>query len=93
MPGLALGPVQGRWQGVRAATPDRLPVAGRLSERVSILAGLGSRGFAHAPLLAEDLASELMGGVPALAQTGREALAPGRFAERRSRRAGQGAAG
>ncbi|MFT6660889.1 MAG: tRNA 5-methylaminomethyl-2-thiouridine biosynthesis bifunctional protein [Maricaulis maris] len=93
MPGLALGPVQGRWQGVRAATPDRLPVAGRLSERVSILAGLGSRGFAHAPLLAEDLASELMGGVPALAQNGREALAPGRFAERRSRRAGQGAAG
>lgn len=90
MPGLSLGAVLERWQGVRAATPDRLPVVGRLGPRVSILTGLGSRGFAHAPLLAEELASQLSGGVPALALAGREALAPGRFAERRSRRAGAG---
>jgi len=93
LPDLALGRVLERWQGVRAATPDRLPVGGRLSDHVSILAGLGSRGFAHAPLLAEDLVSELAGAVPALALSGREALAPGRFAERRSRRAGQGPVG
>ncbi|WP_291841630.1 tRNA (5-methylaminomethyl-2-thiouridine)(34)-methyltransferase MnmD [Maricaulis sp.] len=89
MPRLALGDVCERWSGVRASTPDRLPIVGALDQRVSILSGLGSRGFAHAPLLAEDLVSRLSGGASVLAMDGRVALAPQRFAQRRARKAGQ----
>lgn len=74
------------WQGVRASTPDRLPVAGRLDSGAYILSGLGSRGFAHAPLLAEQIVSEICGEPQPLENAGREALAPGRFAARRARR-------
>lgn len=91
LPELALGAVLDRWSGIRASTPDRLPVAGRLEPGVSILSGLGSRGFAHAPLLAEDLVSRISGGGAVLARDARTVLAPGRFAERRARRAGQAA--
>ena len=42
---------------VRAVTPDRLPLAGRLEEGLFILGGLGSRGFCAAPLLAEHVAA------------------------------------
>ncbi len=54
-------PLQGR-AGVRATTFDRLPVAGALGEPgLFVLGGLGSRGFCTAPLLAEHLASEILG--------------------------------
>ncbi len=86
LPAVVLGPVQTRWGGVRAATPDRLPVLGQSGPRVSVLGGLGSRGFAHAPLLAEALVSELTGGGAVLERVGLEALAPTRFAERRARK-------
>lgn len=99
------------WTGVRASTPDRLPVCGNLpgegfdetwSERARgrngsgpgdetparqfILSGLGSRGFAHAPLLAEELASQLCGEPGALERSGRQSLHPARFAWRRLKR-------
>lgn len=45
--------------GIRATTPDRLPVAGRLAEGLFGLGGLGSRGFTMAPLLAEHVVSLL----------------------------------
>jgi tRNA 5-methylaminomethyl-2-thiouridine biosynthesis bifunctional protein len=91
------------WAGVRATTPDRLPVAGTLPDtnfdetwRAAarggpwpelaggapahiILSGFGSRGFAHAPLLAEALASDLCGEPSPLERDGREALHPARF--------------
>lgn len=42
---------------VRAATPDKLPVAGALGQSLFVLSGLGSRGFCTAPLLAEHVAA------------------------------------
>lgn len=58
---------------VRATTADRLPLAGRLREGLSVLTGLGSRGFCLAPLLGEHVA--------ALA-TGAPSPLPGDFAAR-----------
>lgn len=100
------------WSGVRATTPDRLPVSGSLPEygfedhwrawarggpmanandpkaaRPAIaLTGMGSRGFAHAPLLAEALASDLCGEPSPLERAGREAFHPARFAIRAMKR-------
>lgn len=55
-------PLQGRARR-RAATPDRMPLAGAVPglEGVLVLGGLGSRGFCTAPLLAEHLAAKLVG--------------------------------
>lgn len=99
------------WTGVRASTPDRLPVCGNLPgesfdetwsgmargrtgsrpgpgvrDRQFILSGLGSRGFAHAPLLAEELVSQLCGEPGALERSARQSLHPARFAWRRLKR-------
>ena len=54
--------------------------------RQFILSGFGSRGFAHAPLLAEALASDLCGEPGALERAGRECLQSTRFAWRRLKR-------
>ncbi|WP_394692893.1 tRNA (5-methylaminomethyl-2-thiouridine)(34)-methyltransferase MnmD [Hyphobacterium sp.] len=51
-----------------------------------ILSGFGSRGFAHAPLLAEALASDLCGEPSPLERLGREAFHPARFAIRQLKR-------
>ncbi len=74
------------WSGVRAATKNRLPVAGQLEEGLYVLTGLGSRGFAHAPLLAEQVAARICGDPPVLETSGAAALDPLRFAERRARK-------
>lgn len=76
------------WSGVRASTPDRLPIAGRweTDEADWVLSGLGSRGFAHAPLLAEQILSQICGEPLALEKSGAEALNPDRFERRRARR-------
>ena len=100
------------WAGVRATTPDRLPVYGVLPDPgfdahwqararggpfpagagpepacpAIILGGFGSRGFAHAPLLAEALAADLCGEPSPLEKAGRKALHPARFAFRRLKR-------
>ncbi|MGV9005573.1 MAG: tRNA (5-methylaminomethyl-2-thiouridine)(34)-methyltransferase MnmD [Brevundimonas sp.] len=57
----AAGPGQSR-AAVRATTPDRLPLAGALpgADGLYLLTGLGSRGFAFAPLLADHLAALIM---------------------------------
>lgn len=114
VPDMELGAeVLASWSGVRASTPDRLPVVGALPgpdfadrwralatgrkgataqapERSGqfILSGLGSRGFAHAPLLAESLASEICGEPGALERSGREVLHPARFTWRALKRGG-----
>ena len=54
--------------------------------RQYILSGFGSRGFAHAPLLAEALAGDLTGEPGALERAGRECLQSTRFAWRRLKR-------
>jgi len=49
---------------IRAVTPDREPIAGALGPPgLYALTGLGSRGFSHAPLLAEHVAA-LIAGAP-----------------------------
>jgi tRNA 5-methylaminomethyl-2-thiouridine biosynthesis bifunctional protein len=52
--------LQGR-AGIRAATPDRLPLAGQIAPGLFTLTGLGSRGFTTAPLLAEHVAALVVG--------------------------------
>lgn len=44
----------------RTATPDRLPLFGRIRPGLSAILGLGSRGAALAPILAEALAARLL---------------------------------
>ncbi len=53
-----------------------------------MLGALGARGFAHAPLLAEQIVSELCGEPPALERGGIQVLHPARLAWRRLKRAG-----
>lgn len=70
------------WAGVRATTPDRLPLCGALGEGqgLYVLGGLGSRGFLMAPLLAEHLAARIAG-TPSPLPSGLAArVDPSRFA-------------
>jgi len=95
LPGLAarLDPtaLTGR-AGVRAVTSDFLPLAGPLdAPGLFILAGLGSRGFCAAPLLAEHVAALVLGAPSPLPVPLAEIVYPGRFAMRRNRRLGRSA--
>lgn len=67
---------------IRATTPDRLPLAGALTPRTFILGGLGSRGFALAPLLAEHLAALATGAPSPLPSDLAARVDPVRLAER-----------
>ena len=49
--------------GLRPATPDNLPVVGRLDEHTLVAAGHGRSGFLLAPWTAERIAAELKVGV------------------------------
>ncbi|MCH8488940.1 MAG: FAD-dependent 5-carboxymethylaminomethyl-2-thiouridine(34) oxidoreductase MnmC [Oceanicaulis sp.] len=69
----------------RAAAPPPEPGAG-LAPRVFTLTGLGARGVAHAPLLAEALASMLCGEPAPLERAALAALHPARFAWRALKR-------
>jgi tRNA 5-methylaminomethyl-2-thiouridine biosynthesis bifunctional protein len=66
LPGLAARladqPLEGRARR-RAATPDRMPIAGAIPGLTGlfVLGGLGSRGFCTAPLLAEHVAALMVG--------------------------------
>jgi tRNA 5-methylaminomethyl-2-thiouridine biosynthesis bifunctional protein len=85
---LAATSLSGR-AGVRATTPDHLPLAGAAPDAASglfVLSGLGSRGYALAPLLAEHVAA-LAAGAPSPLSAAQAALvAPARFRERARRR-------
>ncbi|HYF22994.1 MAG TPA: FAD-dependent 5-carboxymethylaminomethyl-2-thiouridine(34) oxidoreductase MnmC [Caulobacteraceae bacterium] len=70
--------VQGR-ASVRATTPDRLPLAGGLATGLYVLGGLGSRGFATAPLLAEHVAALALGAPSPLPSDLAKAVSPERF--------------
>lgn len=65
--------------GVRASTPDRLPLAGELAPGLFVLTGLGGRGFVLAPLLAEHLAARALGAPSPLPRDLADALRPERF--------------
>ena len=66
---------------IRAVTPDREPVAGALPGHagVFVLGGLGSRGFTHAPLLAEHVAALITGAPSPLAASQAAVVDPARF--------------
>jgi len=91
LPGLA-GRVAGRpltsRAAVRAATRDRLPLAGAVPDRPGqfILSGLGSRGFCTAPLLAEHVVALALGAPSPLPVDVAGQVDPARFAERARRR-------
>lgn len=70
--------LQGR-AGVRASTPDRLPLAGEAAPGLFVLTGLGGRGFVLAPLLAEHIAAKALGAPSPLPAPLAHALRPGRF--------------
>ena len=85
---LAGAALQGR-AAVRATTPDRLPLAGRLAPDLPglfVLGGFGARGFALAPLLAEHVAAEALGTPSPLPAPLARIVDPARFAERARRR-------
>lgn len=83
---LAEAPLEGR-AAVRAVTPDRLPIAGSLGEAgLFVLSGFGSRGFAHAPLLAEHVAALALGAPSPLPTPLADVVLPDRFARRAARR-------
>jgi len=83
-------PLTGR-AGVRAVTPDFLPLAGAAegAEGLFLLTGLGSRGFCAAPLLAEHVAALAMGATSPLPQSWQEIVDPHRFALRLKRKLGR----
>ncbi len=65
---------------VRAAAPDRMPLAGALGEEgLFILGGLGSRGFVTAPLLGEHVAAAICGAPSPMPKDGRSIVDPLRF--------------
>lgn len=66
---------------VRATTPDRLPISGPVEGHpgLYVLSGLGSRGFCVSPLLAEDIASQILQRPSPLPRASRERLSPARF--------------
>jgi tRNA 5-methylaminomethyl-2-thiouridine biosynthesis bifunctional protein len=81
-------PLEGR-ASIRAVTPDHLPLAGAAGpEGLFVLAGLGSRGFSFAPLLAEHVAALALGAPSPLPRAAAELVAPERFARRAARRRG-----
>ena len=71
---------------VRATTPDRMPIAGEVAPGLSVLGGLGSRGFTLAPLLADHVAALALGAPSPLPWPLVSTIAPNRFARRAARR-------
>ena len=71
--------------GVRAATPDRMPIAGALEgSGLYVLGGLGSRGFSTAPLLADHLAALICDAPSPLPADAQRIVDPTRFTRTRS---------
>jgi len=64
---------------IRAATPDRMPIAGAVDADLYVLGGLGSRGFTTAPLLAEHVAALIAGTASPLPADLRALIDPSRF--------------
>ena len=63
----------------RVATPDHLPLAGRLEDGLFVLGGLGGRGFCLAPLLAEHVVAEVLGTPSPLPRELSRLVKPDRF--------------
>lgn len=71
------------WQsrvGIRAQTPDYHPLVGNVgdSTRIWTLSGMGSKGYAFAPICAEILADKIIGRIPPVSQNLLKKLSPNR---------------
>jgi len=104
--------IKGHWFGIRATTPDQLPIAGPVVDAADFaktfarlahgdarqlppvdyqpglyaVTGLGSRGFASAPLLGEIVAAQILGLPSPVERDVRHMLHPARFTARDIRR-------
>ncbi|WP_404402184.1 bifunctional tRNA (5-methylaminomethyl-2-thiouridine)(34)-methyltransferase MnmD/FAD-dependent 5-carboxymethylaminomethyl-2-thiouridine(34) oxidoreductase MnmC [Idiomarina seosinensis] len=72
-------PVVGQRTSVRATSPDHMPIAGQLADKLLLISALGSRGLTSAPLLAEIIAAQLTGGLVPLADDCLRRLSPQRY--------------
>lgn len=72
------------WVGLRATTPDHLPLAGWRPENLGVLTGLGSKGYLYAPISASCLLAEALGLPLPLEQWVWDALKPLRHQPRES---------
>jgi tRNA 5-methylaminomethyl-2-thiouridine biosynthesis bifunctional protein len=80
MPGFDPEMLDGQgWAGWRLTTRDRMPYCGKVDDGRYVLAGLGSRGFTHAPLMADHLAALIAGDPSPLRRDVADALLPRRF--------------
>ncbi len=72
---------RGERAAVRAATPDRSPLAGAVAgaEGLFVLSGLGGRGFTLAPLLAEHVAALVVGAPSPLSRGCAALVDPARY--------------
>ena len=85
---LSVADLQGR-AAIRATTPDHLPLAGAAGaglEGLFLLTGMGSRGFALAPLLGEHVAALVLDAPSPLPAPLAEIVDPDRFRRRAARR-------
>ena len=88
-PSLAAGLTSARLTGrasLRATTPDRLPIVGRLAEGLWVSTGHGARGLTWSAWLAEYLASCIEGTPSPLPRDLAAGLEPGRFEARAARK-------
>lgn len=67
------------WVGLRATTPDHLPLAGLIGHSLGLLTGLGSKGFLYAPILSQCLVAEALGRPLPIEAWVWKALHPDRF--------------
>jgi tRNA 5-methylaminomethyl-2-thiouridine biosynthesis bifunctional protein len=82
LPALTFADQGQSWVGLRATTPDHLPLAAWLRPELAVLTGLGSKGFLYAPILAQCLIAEALGFPLPLENWAWQALHPHRFQTR-----------
>ncbi len=70
---------------IRATTADHVPIAGKIEDGLFVLAGLGSRGFCLAPLLAEHVVAEILATPSPLPRELSRLVRPCRFDSRLTR--------
>ena len=79
LPSLPVAATGRSWVGLRATTPDHLPLAGLIGHSLGLLTGLGSKGFLYAPILSQCLVAEALGRPLPIEAWVWKALQPDRF--------------
>ncbi len=81
LPSLPVEATGRSWVGLRATTPDHLPLAGLIGHSLGLLTGLGSKGFLYAPILSQCLMAEVSGRPLPIEAWVWQALHPDRFVD------------